>query len=45
LQFLVEALQEWDVDLKVFIVVAHIDKGPEKFMREDQLEGLAVLLH
>lgn len=44
-ELLVEALEEGDVDLEVLVVVAHVDEGPEKLVREDELEGLAVLLH
>ena len=43
--FFVELFQQGDVDLEFLVVVADVDEGPEEFVREDQLESLAVLLH
>jgi hypothetical protein len=34
-EFLVESLQQWYVDLEVFVVVPNINESAEKFVRED----------
>jgi hypothetical protein len=34
-EFLIESLQQWYVDLEVFVIVADIDESAEKFVRED----------
>ena len=41
---LVELLQQRDVGLKVLVVVADIDEGSEQVWRENNFEGLPVLL-
>ena len=44
-KLLVESLEQGNVDLEILVVVTYIYKRPKELMREDQLEGLSVLLH
>lgn len=42
---LVQLLQQWDVSLKVFIVVAHVYKSSKERWWKNDLESLPVFFH
>lgn len=44
-KFLVEPFKKRNINLKIFVVIAHIDESTEKFMGEDKFEGFSVFLY
>lgn len=45
IELLVELFEQRYVNLKFFVVVPDINEGPEEYVRENELEGLPVLLN